>query len=287
MSTLETSGNGDFVSVQEWLVKQLQRDRFLPKQADATEGSELHLTGNDRLRPVDQLEIYRVQFWLRHTSAMLDDYPGVSGILGQAEWEQLVESYLLACSPTSYSLRDLGDRFAAHIASRPVTPHQDLCEDMARLEWAYTELFDAAPAPPLDAAKLAALPEEAWQTARIVFNPAFQLLSVRYPVAELRRQLRNAQSHPDTEPSTVAIPEPEAQHLVLYRDRQLRLMHRRVGAPAALLLRHLRAGQALVPAAEATAAELPEAAAEVEAQVGAWFQDWGACGWIVDVQAGD
>lgn len=285
MSSLGSARDDDFAVVQEWLVTQLQRDRHLPKQADAIEVSRVYLTGNERLLPVEQLEIYRVQFWLRHTSAMLDDYPGVSGILGQAEWEKLVESYLLKFSPTSYTLRDLGDRFADHIKARIETPHQALCEDMARLEWAYTELFDAAPAASLDGAKLASLPEEAWHTARIVFNPAFQLLRVRYPVAELRQQLRRAQLNPDQDQPEIKIPDPDDQDLVLYRDRRLRLLHRKLSPAAAQLLGRLCEGQPLVPAAEATAQALPSAAAEIEAQVGAWFQDWGASGWIIDVQA--
>ncbi len=268
--------------MQHWIVQQLQRERMLPKQADAVEGCERYLTGNDRLSPAEQLEIYRVQFWLRHTSALIEDFPGVSGILGQAEWERLVESYLAACPPESWTLRDLGDRLPQHIADRPETPHQALCEDMARLEWFYTELFDAQEVPPLDQAKLMSLPEDAWQSARMVFNPAFRLLQVRYPVAKLRRELRAAED--DADAPAIEIPEEHPQNLVLYRDQQRQLYSKPVSEAAFCLLGKLTAGVPLVPAAEQTVAQLPDAAHEVQSKVGPWFQDWGARGWIVDVQ---
>ena len=50
-------------------------------------------------------------------------------------------------------------------------------------------MSDAAP---LDPAKLAAIPEDAWLGARIVLHPALRLLQVRYPVADLRRKLKQA-----------------------------------------------------------------------------------------------
>lgn len=265
--------------IQQFIVTQLTRTQHLPQQADARAGAAAALTGNDRLSPVEQLEIYRVQFWLRHTNSLLDDYPGVSGILGQAAWERLVESYLTTFSPTSWTLRDLGDRFAAHIATQPETPHQALCEDMAKLEWMYTELFDAADAPRLDASKIASMSEDAWHTARMIFAPAFRLLQVRYPVADLRRQLREAKA--DAAP--IAIPSAESQNLVLYRNHERRLYHRQVSAAAFRMLTHLNAGVALVPAAERTVEEMPQCEEEVQSQVGAWFQDWGARGFIIDV----
>lgn len=268
--------------MQAFVVEHLQKDRALPTLEAARLGAAAYLTGNDRLSPVEQLEIYRVQFWLRHTSSLLDDNPGVSGILGQAEWERLVESYFAKASPTSWTLRDLGQGFADHIASRPETPHQQLCVDMARLEWAYTEVFDAENAPALEASALAAIPPAAWETARMRFNPALRLLSLTYPVAALRRQLRDAQDEPDAAP--VPIPERSPVKLVVYRSSSLNLKYSKLGDAAFRLLELLAQGTPLVPACEQTANEHPAEADQLQEQVGTWFQDWGARGWIVGVE---
>ena len=102
--------------LQRWMASKLRELRGLPKDEPTTALARRHFTGNDRLSPVEQLEVYRQQFWLRHTSALLEDFPGLSGILGQRDWERLTESYLGAHAPTSFTLRDLGAALPADAA---------------------------------------------------------------------------------------------------------------------------------------------------------------------------
>jgi hypothetical protein len=256
----------------------LRSDRDLTRDPSATESATLHVAGNERLSPVEQVEIYREQFWLRHTGSLLEDFPGLSGILGQQDWERLAVSYLKEEVPASFSLRDLGHALPAHVERAAWLPHHALCVDMARLEWAYVELFDAPEVPPLDGRKLAALPEEAWETARIVLSPALALLRVTYPVPELRRKLKRAG------PDPVPIPEPAPADLVLYRGKDLSLYATPVSEAAFALLGALREGVPLVPACERAAAEVPAGAEEIEAKAGEWFLDWGRRGWVVDVE---
>src|SRR5262245_27755507 len=189
----------------------LRGRRALPRDPEVVEQARRHVRGNDRLSPVEQVEIYREQFWLRHTASLLEDFPGLSGILGQEAWERLVEGYLEESELSSFSLRDLGEGLPSYTERCESLPHRELCTDMARLEWAYVEIFDAPDAAPLDGAKLASIPEDAWPRARIVFASALQLLEVRYAVADLRRKLRDATAE------RVPIPERERQNLVLYR----------------------------------------------------------------------
>jgi hypothetical protein len=268
----------DLHRTQEWMAALLRRRSALPRDAAITEQAHAHIGGNSRLSPVEQLEIYREQFWLRHTASLLEDFPGVSGILGQEDWEKLAEGYLEEIMPTSWTLRDLGDRMPAHVERSTWLPHHEVCLDMARLEWAYVGLFDAMAVPPLDASKLGAISEEAWQTARIVFDPSVALLRVTYPVADLRRRLREGTGE------VVPIPEREPQNLVLYRGVDLSLFNSKVSDAAFELLTALHEGVPLVPACERAARRVPSAAAEIEAKAGEWFADWGRRGWVVDVQ---
>jgi len=69
--------------------------------------------------------------------------------LGQADWEKLAEQYLREVPPDSYTLRDLGSHLPELIERASWLPHQALCLDMARLELAYIEVFDARDTPPL------------------------------------------------------------------------------------------------------------------------------------------
>ncbi len=267
--------------LQHWVALHLQSRRGLPQNGAISAEARARLTGNPRLTPVAQLEVYREQFWLRHTSSLVEDFPGVGGILGQAEWEPLVESYLASFSPESWTLRDLGRRFPEHVAAQHALPHRALCSDMARLEWRFIELFDAADCPPLDLSKLGALPAGALETGHIVLNPALSLLEVAYPVADLRERLLTRRASGGAAP--VAIPEPEAQQLVLYRHQDRRLYHRPVPPEAFALLHALGRGLALVAACEYALEQAPEHAERLQRNVGTWFQQWAKRGWIVDV----
>jgi hypothetical protein len=261
---------------QSFLGEVLRSRKALPNDPRIAEQAREIAAGNDRLSPVEQVEIYREQFWLRHTTSLLEDYPGLSGIIGQEDWERLAEEYLVAHPPTSFTLRDLGDRLAAFIEHLDWLPHRELCVDMARLEWAYVEVFDAADAAPLDPARLAAIPESAWEHARLVLSPALRRLRVRYPVPELRRRLRGDEER-------VPIPEPEAHNLVVYRGADRNLYHQSLSDGAFALLGALAEGVALVPAFERAVSEVPSAESELQASVGDWFKDWAARAWIVEI----
>jgi hypothetical protein len=266
-----------FAEVQAWMAGALRRRGDLGRDPEAVRTAPAIATGNDRLSPVEQLEIYREQFWLRHTGSLLEDFAGLAGILGQDAWQRLVEDYLEAHPPAAFSLRDLGDRLPAFVERATWLPHPVLCLDMARLEWAYVEVFDAADSSALDPKRLAAIPEAAWPTARLALAPALRLLAVSYPVAALRKRIR-------LEHEAVPLPAPEAQKLVVYRGADRNLYHEIVGEDAFALLSALREGVPLVAACERAMTEVPERAAAIEASLSDWFRDWAARAWIVGVE---
>jgi hypothetical protein len=261
--------------LQRQLARAIRHGNALEKDAELTALAREHISGNERLSPVEQLEIYREQFWLRHTSSLVEDFPGLCGILGQDEWEKLVESYLRAVAPVSYTLRDLGSRLPEIIEQATWLSHQALCLDMARLELAYLEVFDAADTPPLGPERLGSIPEERLGDARLVVAPSVRLLSLGFPVADLRRRLRYESGEP------VAIPEPSARRLVVYR-RELRLWDMPLSPVAFAFLAALSTGRPLAAAAELAAAT-PEAEAELGSGIGSWLREWTAKGLISDI----
>ncbi len=260
--------------LQRSLADAIRHGGALHKDARLAELAAQHVADSARLSPVEQLEIYREQFWLRHTSSLVEDFPGLGGILGQAAWEQLVEGYLRAVTPSSYTLRDLGAGLPTFIAGATWLPHRELCFDMARLELAYIEVFDAADSAPLAPERLAAVAEDRLGEARLRVAPSVRLLSLDYPVADLRRRLRGAAD-------PVAIPETSPHQLVVYRS-ELKLWDMRVSAVAAALLAALTEGQSLAAAAE-RAITSPAAEAELAGSIGAWLQEWTRKGLVCDV----
>jgi hypothetical protein len=236
-----------------------------------------HVSGNDRLTPAEQADIYRRQFWLRHVDALVEDYPGLSYLIGEDAFDAFCRAYLEAHPPSSFTLRDLGSdvvRFAAAYNGFP-PGKQALARDMARYELALVELFDGAAPPPLDPTKVTSMPEDGWSTARIVLHPLLVLMELGYPVHAVRSELKVGKA---PEP-----PGPRPVHLALFRT-ELTLRYEELDPSAFALLEALRRGVPLVPACEAVAAGLDEAAGEaLAARVGTWFSQWTSWGLIVDV----
>lgn len=267
--------------IQGFLVQAFQRLEPVIDDAALAQACAVHVSGNDRLTPAEQVDIYRRQFWLRHIDSLLEDYPGLRYILGEDGFEAFCQGYLAAHPPSAPSLRDLGanlvpfaERYEGFAADR-----RGLAVAMARYEHAFVDVFDGADPPPLDPEKLRALPEQAWETARIVLSPLLARLVSEYPVHTLRYAIKSGET-----PDLAVHAAPGPFHLGLYRKDCM--IHYEVLTPEAFrLLDALARGVPLVPACAALAADLDAAAAaELNAQVGTWFQQWAAWGWIIDVR---
>jgi hypothetical protein len=250
--------------------------RTLPADPHVAEAARTHFMGSDRLSPVEQLEIYRRQFWLRHTASLLEDFPGLAGVLGQRDWERLVEDYLDEVAPTSWTLHDLGSRMPAHVERSDWLPEHRLCIDMAGLEWAYVEIFDAPESPAVRPEAFNPGPGDL-RALKLEMSPALALLRVRYPVVSLQRRL--VAGTPFME-----VPPERPENLVVYRDPERGLATTTVADAAFELLCLLREGAPLVEACERTASGTATRGA-LETNAGEWFADFARHGWVVGVKA--
>jgi hypothetical protein len=270
----------DAAALQAQMAAFLRRRRDLAHDDEARRFAEAHLTGNARLSPVERLEVYREQFYLRHTSSLLEDFPGVSGILGQDDWDKLVWDYLATEPPVSYDLAELGAGLADFAATRNWLTPRDLVVDMARLEYAHLAVFAAPDSPPLDPAKLGAVPEDAWERARLVPDTGLRLLEFRYPVVALRRTLVSQREDSDERP--VALPEPKLEYRAIHR-RNLAVFHDELAPDAFRLLARLAQGEPLGAACENAAKDSGLTVETLGAKLETWFSSWAACGYVVDV----
>ncbi len=242
-----------------------------------------HVAGSERLTPAEQVDIYRRQFWLRHTDSLREDYVALAHVLGDDAFEAFCQGYLGAHPPRTPALRDLGDdivAFAERYAGFP-DERRELCVELVRYENAFVELFDGPEPPPLDPRKIAALAPEAWETARVVLHPLAVRLTVRHRVHDLRFAVRSGET-----PDLALLGAPAASPIELVLFRKELVIHYEVLAPEqARLFDRLASGTPLVPACSAIAEGLePERAAALQGEVGRWFQQWTAWSLIVDVE---
>ena len=267
----------DLSSIQREMVRLLTSPGEIAGDPRATRLAQAWILGSSRLSPVEQLEIYREQFWLRHVGSLREDFPGLTRVLGVESWERLSAAYLSEPGNLTRALRDLGAGLPGYVAAQEWLPRRDLCRDLAALEWAYVDVFDEADDPPLDPEKVGAIPQEAWLGARIRLSSSLRLLELTHPAPDYRRSLRQLPAEAQLPPI-----ERRQSYWVIYR-RDRSLWDKEVSEAAFRLLEQLSQNTPLVPAAERVVRDLPEAAARLEEELFTWFALWGRLGWVVDV----
>jgi hypothetical protein len=141
------------------------------------------VNGTGSLDAAQRIRIYADMYRARLVDVLREDYPRVAATLGDADFAALACRYLTRHPSTHPSVRHVGRRFADWIAGEAaVAPH---LADLARLEWARVEVFDAADAEPLRLADLESLPPDEWPALRLRLIPACLVLESPWPVHEI------------------------------------------------------------------------------------------------------
>jgi len=140
------------------------------------------VVGDPRLRAETRMAVYRRMYVDRLVEALTDDFPKLAHVIGAA-FEPLLREYVRACPPNSPTLRDVGARLPGFLAGRPASPawHAEL----AALEWARVDVFDAADAATLAAPSLDAMTPEQFPGLWLRLVPASSVLSFGHPVDDV------------------------------------------------------------------------------------------------------
>jgi hypothetical protein len=150
-----------------------------------------------KLAPAERVGVYHGMYLLRMQEALETDYPALAHFLGEERWRELVRAYVDAHPSRSYTLNVLGRSLPEFVRTRSRLRHAAFCSDLARLEWAVTEAFDAPESPALVEADLAAVPEAAWERARLVPSAALHLLALDHDAGAYLDSMRGEDhTHP-------------------------------------------------------------------------------------------
>jgi hypothetical protein len=214
-----------------------------------------------------RLGVYHEMYQLRMTEALASNYPALAQFLGGRRFTALVRDYLLAHPSRSYSLNHLSRALPDWLGTAAPLPRRGFCRDLARLEWAISEAFDADEASRLAPEALAAVPAEAWSGARLLPSAALRLVELRWNANEwLESTKDNRHDHP----------RPRRRHAAVVVFRQRYAVYRRELSHSAFrLLKDLAAGRRI---GEAIAAALERRAAPRPEAITGWFRDWAADG---------
>lgn len=243
---------------------------------------------NSRLSSFERLEIYNRQYWYRVLGALAEDFPALRSVIGSRTFDAISVAYIDAHPNKSFTLRNLGSRLPEWLIANPhfAGRRAALVVDVARIEWAFVEAFDAAEREPLTLEQIATLGGE----SHLALQPHLQLVELEYPIDDLVLNMHKNEKRQTTEaglqheeddhapaklPALRRKPTWLAAHRVNYSVYYLRLKRGEFHT-----LRAIRAGQPLAEAIEAgvTTARVP--AARRSQLVREWFTAWAELGWI-------
>jgi hypothetical protein len=140
------------------------------------------VVSDQRLSAAERLDIYANMYFYRLRDALKDDFSAVCAVVGEAHFHNLVTDYLLVHPPSHFSLRYAGKHLASFLASHASLARWPFVADLARLEWAILDAFDAPDAPVLVPEALGSVAPERWPTMRFRLTPSLCLLDVGWPV---------------------------------------------------------------------------------------------------------
>jgi hypothetical protein len=128
-----------------------------------------------------RIAVYANAYFARLHDALRADYPTLAEALGEDAFHDLAKLYLIAHPPRSFTLRVLGRELPAFLRSPAAEffrARWPLAPDLAALEWAIADVFDAPDAPVLARETLARLAPDAWAGMRFELVAAQRRVSL-------------------------------------------------------------------------------------------------------------
>jgi hypothetical protein len=241
--------------------------------AHAAGAAELILPSRT-LEPAERIEIYQGMYVLRMAEALASDYPALQHFLGGHAFHELVRDYVQVHPSRSYTLNRLGDHLPDYLENARTLKQHAFLAELARLELAVAQVFDAPEVAPLSEAQIAEVPLEDWERAVLQPVPAFRLLTMRHNANDYAQAVKQETRPPRPRPGTsyVAI---HRRAYAVYRHALPRAGHD--------LLQKLADGVALGDAVRTAMKRRGRERAQ-EQQYFRWFRDWVAGGVFASVR---
>lgn len=228
-------------------------------QGDVAPALEAAVVSTPGLDGRDRLGIYAAMYHARLRDVLASDFERTEAVLGPETFTEAARRYIAARPSTHPSVRHFGGRFAAFLDAAPPPGAPPWLADLARLEWARVEVFDAPDAEPVGRDALAGVPAEAWPGLTLAAIPALVVVESGWPIDLAWK----GEPVPGRRPTAVRVWRQDGRVFHAAMDH---------GEPDALAA--LRAGRPFAEICDAMAHPEPEtAAAEAGALLARWLDD--------------
>lgn len=226
----------------------------------------------------ERVGVYAEMYFARLVEVLEEEFPALVHLLGHEHAHALFRAYVAAHPSRHYSLNVLGKGLEGFLRDEADVPEpRAFALELARLERAIQDVFDAPAGASLSAEALAAVAPADWARARLVPIPAFALFAFEHPVNAWYQAFRDDAPRP--------VPAREPSFLAVFRQDG-RVWRMDLARAQHALLAELAAGRTLERALEELARsgfELAQLAPEIQG----WFRTWAAEGFFARVELGD
>ena len=121
-----------------------------------------------QLDSVERLSIYGNMYFSRLIEILAEEFPTVQLLFGKELFDEVVKDYVTRHPSTHYSLTRLGSKFPAYLAEEADDiPDREFAADVATVERAMEDVFDARRVEPMQFEDLTAIPVDRWGDVRL------------------------------------------------------------------------------------------------------------------------
>jgi hypothetical protein len=233
---------------------------------------EQHVVGTQKVPVATRLGIYGDGYLSRLIEALEANFPVLSKLLGEEDFAALGTAYVRSHDSHFFSIRYYGDGLAGFLATDTAYAGSPVLADLARWEWAMTEVFDAADAEPIAADALARVAPESWAGLRFDWHPSVRRLALAWNAPQIWKAVSD-----DAEPPEVAFSAEPVEWLIWRQD--LRTYFRSLPPAEATALDAAREGQSFGELCALLSEKLGET--EAPARAAGMLRDWIESGLII------
>jgi hypothetical protein len=227
------------------------------------------------LAPEERVAIYSRMFFARLYDCLAEDYPAVVKLCGHETFGRIARAYLEKHPSRHYSLNFLGRKLPEFLDGPVRFPRRALLADVARVERAISESFDAPVSPVMTPADMALVPPAAWEKGRVRLSDSLRLLALDHGANAIVTACRQGKPLP---------PLRRAKSWIAVYRKEWTVWRADLTEPMHAVLAALRTGKPLGAALAAAARHFEGSPAEMQAEVHRWFGEWAREGLFAGVE---